>query len=414
MRLRHKVALLGGLYFAQGLPFGFFTKSLPALMRQLGTSLELIGLSSVLFLPWALKFLWAPVVDRRYSPRWGRRRSWLLPMQASMAALLVVMSWWRPALGLWPLMGLVVLINLVSATQDIATDGLAVSILRPEDRGLGNGLQVGAYRVGMIAGGGLLLGSIETLGWSLSFAVMVGLVIASSLPVVWLREPPEPAPDAATDQAAAAPQPDDARPLRSFLRRGRAWSIMALLLGYKFGNALGDAMLKPRMVDLKFTLGDIGWISGTGGSIAGLAGAALGGVLVKPLGHRRALIVFALAQGAAWGGFALLPAPSWGGMLALVCVEHVASGLGTVALFTCMMDWCRPGRGAVDYTVQASVVVISGGVASMASGFIARALGFTGHFTFAAALCVAAAWLAARFYVASPAEEAAAARDLAR
>jgi MFS transporter, PAT family, beta-lactamase induction signal transducer AmpG len=402
MRLRQKVALLGGLYFAQGLPFGFLTKSLPALMRQLGTSLELIGLSSALFLPWALKFLWAPLVDRRYSPRWGRRRSWLLPMQASMVALLALMSLWRPGLGLLPLMALVILINLVSATQDIAADGLAVSVLTPDERGLGNGLQVGAYRVGMIAGGGLLLGLIDDLGWATSFAVMVSLVILSSVPVVALREPPEALPEAHLE---APPAPLRDQPMRSFLRQGRATAVLILLLGYKFGNSLADGMLKPFMIDAGFTLSDIGWISGTGGSVAGLIGAALGGLLTKPLGHRRALIVFAVLQAATWAAFALVPSPSWGALLALVCAEHIASGLGTVALFTCMMDWCRPERGAIDYTVQASLVVISTGVAAMISGFLAKPLGFSLHFALSALLCLAAAWLAARFYVASPQQD---------
>lgn len=394
MRLWHKVALLGGLYFAQGLPFGFFTKSLPALMRQMGAPLELIGLSSALFLPWALKFLWAPFVDRHYWPRVGRRRSWLLPMQAAMMGLLALMALWRPGMGLAPLMVVVVLVNLVSATQDIAADGLAVSVLDPAERPLGNALQVGAYRIGMIASGGLLLGLIDHLGWTASFALMVGLVALSSLPTVRLREPaPEPAPNPTHPNPA-----HDPHPLRGFLRAPHGWAILGLLTAYKFGNSLGDAMLKPFMIDLGLSLSDIGWISGTGGSVAGLAGAALGGLLTRRLGQRRALVIFAIVQAITWAAVAAYPSPTWGALLTLVCAEHVASGLGTVALFTCMMDWVRPHHAATDYTLQASAVVISTGLASMLSGFLARPLGYPLHFTLSAALCLAAAPLAASLY----------------
>jgi PAT family beta-lactamase induction signal transducer AmpG len=363
-------------------------------LRQMGTSLELIGLSSILFIPWALKFLWAPWVDGHYSAKWGQRRSWLLPMQGAMVVLLLLMAVWRPELSIWSLMVLVLLINLVSATQDIATDGLAVSVLTPAERGIGNGLQVGAYRVGMIAGGGLLLGLIDVLGWYTSFLLMVGMVMLSSVPVWRLREPAPVVPERVS-------APPSATPLRDFMKLPHAWSVMVLLIGYKFGNAMADGMLKPFMVDAGLGLSDIGWISGVVGSVAGLVGALLGGALTKPLGHRRALVLFAVLQAFSWLGFVVWSAPSWWQLVALVSVEHVASGLGTVALFTSMMDWCRPHHGAVDYTLQASVVVICTGLATMVSGVLAKQVGYTIHFAISAALCLGSAWLAAKFYVAS-------------
>ena len=68
-----KLGLLASLYVCQGLPFGFFTQALPVLLRKQGVSLEAIGLSSLLALPWALKFVWAPLVDRYFWPGVGRR-----------------------------------------------------------------------------------------------------------------------------------------------------------------------------------------------------------------------------------------------------------------------------------------------------------------------------------------------------
>ena len=157
MRWR-RLGLLGTLYLSQGLPFGFFTQALPLIMRKRGMSLESIGLSSLLALPWALKFVWSPYVDR-----YGTRKSWILPLQLLTALTLVGTAIARDAFAV--VLASVLLTNLLCATQDIATDGLAVDMLANEERGLANGVQVAGYRVGMILGGGVLLIFHERLGW---------------------------------------------------------------------------------------------------------------------------------------------------------------------------------------------------------------------------------------------------------
>ncbi|MCA9710059.1 MAG: MFS transporter, partial [Myxococcales bacterium] len=106
MRTPAKLGLLATLYFSQGLPFGFFTQALPALMRQQGVSLAAIGLSTLLALPWGLKFLWAPLVDRHAHARAGARRGWLLPLQLLSAAVLVALAHADPARSLtWLVVG---------------------------------------------------------------------------------------------------------------------------------------------------------------------------------------------------------------------------------------------------------------------------------------------------------------------
>ena len=181
MRTAGKLGLLGTLYLTQGLPYGFFVQALPVMMRKQGVSLEDIGLASLLALPWALKFLWAPLVDGLGWPRVGRRRSWILPLQGLSIITLALLAGVDPAAGLGLVLAGVFVVNLLSATQDIATDGLAVTILRPEERGLGNGLQVAGYRVGMIIGGGLLLVVHDRLGWPLVFMTMAGVLALASV-----------------------------------------------------------------------------------------------------------------------------------------------------------------------------------------------------------------------------------------
>jgi predicted MFS family arabinose efflux permease len=186
-----------------------------------------------------------------------------------------------------------------------------------------------------------------------------------------------------------------------WVRRPGTGAWFTLLVLFKAGENLATGMLRTFLVDEKLSLSQVGWMLGIVGFTAGLLGALIGGALVNRLGQRRALLVFGTLQ----AGAVLLYALAARGatsvpQLAFVCgVEHLTSGMATAALFTVMMDICRPEHAASDYTVQASLVVMATGSAAAVSGFSAQALGYAWHFTLAAALCaVAVAWVALTFY----------------
>jgi PAT family beta-lactamase induction signal transducer AmpG len=374
-----KFGVLGALYFSQGLPFGFFTQALPVLMRKQGFSLGAIGLSSLVAAPWALKFLWAPAVDRYCVARLGRRKSWIVPLQ--LASLLILGALALTRMDMSRLLAAFFVLNLVAATQDIATDGLAVDLLAERERGFGNGLQVAAYRVGMIAGGGGLLILYDVIGSGGVFASMAVLTLAATLPVWIAREP--------TARSAAS---SGARAGRHFLRRPGALRVLLLLGVYKAGDAFATGMLRPFLSDLGLTLEDIGLLLGTVGFCAGLVGALVGGLLVQRVGRRAALVSFGLLQVVAVAGYAglALGTPGFLALAAWCGAEHFASGMATAALFTCMMDWCSEHSSATDYTVQACAVVIATGAASSLAGFSAQALGYFAHFCLAGVLALGA------------------------
>jgi len=400
MNTRQKLALLAALYMAQGLPYGFFTQALPVLLRERGLSLEAIGLTSLLALPWALKFVWAPAVDRL-----GSRRGWILGTQAAGAAALLALAAVDPTAGLTPLLAGVFIVNALAATQDIATDGLAVRLLGAAERGLGNGVQVAGYRVGMMLGGGALLVAAAALGWSGIFIAMAALVALSSLPL-WRADPTAlraasaatatPGPGASLSTGVGA-RPDPAPPAA---RLSAGW--LALLLAFKAGDALAQGMLRPWLVDRGLGLSEIGALVGGVGFGAGLAGALVGGALMswgRRAGHPEAWLLAAAGglQALSLGGYALVAAGDGAGLVAACGFEHFAGGVATAALFTCMMDRCRPAQASTDYTIQASVVVIASGAAAAASGALAAAVGWVWFFRIAAALgllgaLAAAAW----------------------
>lgn len=375
MSTQRKLVLLGSLYLAQGLPYGFFTQALPVLLRESGMSLPKIGLAGLLALPWALKFAWAPLVDAVHAPRLGRRRGVITPLQLLNAATLAALAL-APAPGaMTALFVAVLLINLFSATQDIATDGLAVEVLRPDERGLGNGLQVGAYRLGMIIGGGAMLWVFARMGWSPAFLMMAAMLAVTTLPILFHRE------DGQREERAA---PSWVVLKQSATRSGIARWLLVLCT-FKTGEWFATGMLRAFLTDSKQSLEDIGLMLGVVGFTAAFAGSMLGGGLTAKLGRRRALVAFGILQTLAIAAMAIaVVRPTVPVFYAVTVAEHFTSGMATAALFTAMMDFSRPSDAGTDYTVQASIVVLASGVASGLSGVSAHNLGYAGHFLAAA------------------------------
>lgn len=367
MTRSHKILLLGSLYLAQGLPYGFFTQALPVLLRDAGYSLKAISATSLLFLPWALKFLWAPFVDHR-----GTRKAWLLPLQVAGVAGALLLSRIDVGEGLVVLLTAAFIFNLIAACQDIATDGLAVRILDSRERGLANGLQVGAYRIGMILGGGLLLWVFAKSGWVTMFTCMAVMLAVTVIPVLTLREPPrmEPRSDASAAQLAVG-----------WVRRLRIPGMLAfigLICFYKFGDSMVASLVGPFMRDSGLSKETIAIMKGTVGSIASLAGAGIGGWFAFRAGRRNALLTCGLLQtmslllylAAAFGigGTAMF----WAATIA----EHLFGSMATVALFTLMMDASDPEHAGTDYTLLACAIVVAMGLANFTGAAIGDAVGY--------------------------------------
>lgn len=388
-----KFAILALLYFSQGVPFGLFVQALPVILREGGTSLAAIGLSSLLAIPWGLKFAWSPWVDRAVFGL-PRRKGWIVPLQLVTTATLVGLMFIDPHEDLTVLLAGILFVNFLNATQDIATDGLAVEILAAAERGLGNGLQVGGYRVGMIFGGAGALVVIDAFGWEPGLAMCAAGLVVALVPVLWIRETRTAVDegDVTADRGLAT--------LWSYVRTPGAGRILLLLILYKFGDALASGMLRPLLVDQGHTMGDIGTIVGGVGFVAGLLGAATGGLIGDRTTRHRALTVGAVLQ--AIGGAFYVPlsigASGFFSAAAIVGIEHFTGGIATVILFTCMMDWCRPEHTGADYTILASTVVIATGAASAISGISAELLGYGGHFAAAVALAIVGGAVAVRLH----------------
>lgn len=383
-----RYALLGALYVAQAVPLGFFIEAVPAIGRQYGLSLQQIGLIQALSLPFMAKFLWAPLVDGYGSSRRGHYRSWLIPLQLSAVVAVLIASQLDVTTQLTPLLAIAGVFMIVAATQDIATDGLAVRCLTFDERGTGNGIQVGGYYLGQILGGGVMLIVFEQFGWRAAMLAMAALLVPPLFVLSRFREAEAP--------AVRKPGVDFHSLVRFFRRRGtRAW--VAVLLIYRAGDAMAMVMLKPLLVDLGWSLTSIGMLLGVGNASAAMTGALLGGRAIASLGRRRCLILFPLLQGTALAALAFISplAESTASIWILSMAAAWTGGMATSALYTSMMDRSRSTTAGTDFTVQQSLAVVGPLVAAALSGSSAAALGYAGHFAAAGGLAVASATLVA-------------------
>lgn len=375
--------LLASLYCAQGLPSGLLAHSLPVLLRQHGVDLALIGLLKLLALPWLLKVFWAPWVDRLASKRLGHHRGWILPLQLGITGVLAALALMQPQRlfdsHLLVLLGLLLLVNLAAATQDIATDGLTVRLLPERWRGLGNSLQVGGYKVGMLVSGSGLLLAMDWFGWHLSLGLVAALLVLMTVPIWRFAEnrelPFQPA------LAEAAGPGLLLRHYRGLLLQPGMLLWLLVLLGFKLGDALGSPMIKPMLVDQGWSNAELGRLTLIS-SLAGIAGALLGGLLYARIGALRALLLFGLLQAAGIAAMAwLVGAGGHTGLVyAVALFEQLADGMSTVALFAVMMRQCRPEHEGADFTLQASVQLLLAGLVGACSGLLAKWLGYQALF----------------------------------
>lgn len=366
-----KLTLLTSLYLAQGLPYGFFTQALPVFLRESNLSLTTIGFTNLLTLPWALKFLWAPQVDRHRFPRLGLRKSWILPAQ--LASILLYVGLGTLTLNAGELTAILVgclLANVFAASQDIATDGTAVDILEPHERGWANGIQVAGYRAGMIVGGGFLIILYPKLGWKGDMFAMAALFALCTLPVLLYKEPLDRSP-------VSKSQPVLVETIAFFLKRGAgAWAVVLLL--YKFGHAAASTMIRPWLVDNHYDFAQIGWILGSAGFAAGFFGAIAGGLIARHANRAHLLIGFGVLQvlGLASYVWPVLTEHATFKIVIASSLDNFTSGLATTVLFTMMMDACSRDRAASDYTAQACAVVVSQTAAGALGGMAAQDWGY--------------------------------------
>ena len=379
---RMLVALLMG--FACGLPLLLTISLLQAWMKEEGVDLTVIGLMALVGLPYTLKFLWAPFLDRFTLPFFGRRRGWLLVAQLSLIFSIVGLGLTDPGNNPWMVAFAAFLVTFFSASQDIVVDAYRREDLSDEELGLGSSLYVNGYRVGMLlaSGGGLIMAD------HMSFFMVYVIMAACMLPgVLTTLLAPEPDVSAGTPkslkEAVVGPLVD------YFSRSGAVW-ILAFILLYKIGDQMASAMTMPFYLDMGFSKTEIGTVVKIFGFWATIAGSLIGGVLMLRMGINRSLWIFGFLQALSTAGFAILAKIGYNISLlsGVIAFENLSAGMGTAAYVAFMASITNKKFTATQYALLTSLMGIPRVMASAPTGFLAKNIGWEGFFIFCTLIAI--------------------------
>lgn len=380
---RMLVALLMG--FSSGLPLLLIGSVLQAWLKDGGVDLARIGLFALVGLPYALKFLWAPLFDRYVLPLLGRRRGWLAVTQLLLAAALAALSLTTPSpADLLPVSAAALLVAFFSASQDIVVDAYRRESLTDAELGLGSALYVNGYRVGMLvaSGGGLILADLTS--FPAVFQSMAALMVLSVVVTLAAVEPPLPQ-DRPRSLGEAV-----YLPFRDYFRRDGAWLALAFILFYKLGDTMAGSITTPFYLDLGYSKTEIGAVVKLFGFWATIAGATLGGVWILRIGMNRALWWFGIGQMVSTFGFVLLAQLPRDpvALAAVVAVENFTAGLGTAAFVGFMGALTDRRFTATQYALLSSLMGVPRVLVSAPTGWFAQAMGWPAFFTLCTALAL--------------------------
>lgn len=365
------------LGFASGLPLLLTATTLQAWLSTAGMDLTHIAWLGLTSLPYTLKFLWAPGLDRWVLPGLGRRRGWIGLCQFGLFLGLMTLAQLSPLVDSVAFVAVVFVIVLLSATQDIAIDAYRAEILPMEQRGLGASVFVLGYRLSMlVAGSGaLLLASVSD--WTTVYQAMAALVLLLLLITLHIVEPP-----AVADSGPVSLQAVILQPLQEFWARPGAAGLLALIVCYKLGDSLAGALTLPFLLrGLEFSLAEVAYINQGLGLVASIAGGLGGGLLMLRLNLFQALLWFGLLQMVSNLSFMILAGYGKSNALMAVAVvfENLSGGMGTAALVALLMSLCNPRFTAAQFALLSALAAL-GRLLSPVAGSVAVEYGWVNFF----------------------------------
>ncbi len=380
-----RIAVVTLLGFASGLPLALTGGTLQAWLTVEGVDIKTIAWFSWIGLPYLLKFLWSPAMDRFVPPFLGRRRGWILMGQVGLVIGIAAMALGSPNDSLWFIGAMALWVAFSSASQDIVIDAYRTDLLPQHERGMGAAVNVLGYRIAMLASGGLALILADQIGWKSTYLVMAGVMALTMIVTLFAPEPESPARAPRTLGEAVV------GPLKDLINRKGALTLFLLVMLYKFGDALAGTLTTAFLIrGVGFTPTDVGVVNKGLGLAALLLGALLGGVLLAKLSLVRALLLFGVLQAVSNLSFAWL---AWAGksyplLVFTVAFENLASGMGTAAFVALVMALCHRSYSATQYALLSAIASLGRILFGPLTGTLVEKFGWGEFFvlTFFAAL----------------------------
>ncbi len=363
------------LGFASGLPLFLTSVTLQAWMTKEGVDLTTIGLFSLVSLPYSIKFLWSPFMDRYVPPFWGRRRGWLVVTQIALLVAIAAMFFQNPKQGVEVLAINAIAIAFFSASQDIAFDAYRTDVLTSREMGAGAAITVLGYRLALIVTGSLAFILADHIPWPVVYLIMAALMALGMLGT-WLA--PEPTkPVESPDKLVAAV----IKPLGEFFQRQGiilGSLILVFICLYKFGDGVLASMSTPFLLKTGFSQTDLGAIRGGMGLVASIVGGLVGAAILSKIGINKSLMVFGILQAVSNGGYLAIAliGKNYSLLVLAINLENFCGGMGTTALVAYLMSLCNPSYTAFQYALLSSFMAFSRDVLLAPAGRVAELTGW--------------------------------------
>ncbi len=376
--------------FAGGLPLLLVGSTLQAWMTEAGIDLGTIGLFANIGLPYSLKVLWAPLMDRYHF--WpGRRRSWMGAMQLLLVISIFALSLFEPAQNIYGLACVALAVAVFSATQDVAIDAYRREILSDEELGLGSSLYVVGYRVALlVAGAGALILADRLLlptgatNWPLVYQLMalvmaLGLVFTAFIS----REDPQLETPKTLQEAVIGP-------FKEFFQRDGALLVVLFIVLYKLGDTMAANMTTPFMLLKGYTKTDIATVVKGFGLFSLICGGVLGGLGTMKMGILRSLWIFGILQALSTAGFCWLSMAetSMFNLTLVIAFENLSAGLGSSAYAAFMASMTNRRYTGTQYALLTALMALPRTVLSAPTGYMAEWMGWNGFFLFCTLIAI--------------------------
>jgi len=365
------------LGFSSGLPLALSGGTLQAWLTVENVDIKTIGMFSLVGLPYTLKFIWSPLMDRFIVPVFGRRRGWIALSQLALIGLILGMSVTSPQNGLWFLALLAFCLTFVSASQDVAIDAYRAEVLREPERGMGAAVSVTGYRLAMLVSGALALIFSGYLGWRATYMLMA-LIMSIGVIAVWLGPEPE---DPGTPPSSMKDAVEG--PFKEFFSRTGVWSLLALIILYKLGDAFAGSLTTTFLIrGMSFSVGEVGTINKGMGLASTIIGALFGGVLMARLRLFKSLLIFGILQAVSNLSFMVLAlvGKSYPLMIFTIAFENLAGGMGTAAFVAFLMVLCNHSYTATQFALLSALASLGRVFVGPLSGVLVDGMGWTVFF----------------------------------
>jgi PAT family beta-lactamase induction signal transducer AmpG len=380
-----RIAVITFLGFSSGLPLALTGATLQAWMTVSGVDLRTIGIFALAGLPYTLKFLWSPLMDRFVPPWLGRRRGWILLTQLGLVVGIAAMAFSSPQYAPLLLAVLALTVAFTSASQDIVIDAYRTDVLHEQERGVGAAVFVMGYRIAALVSGALALVLSDLIGWQNTYLFIAGLMGIGILTTFLGPEPEEKVTPPANMKEAVW------GPLMEYFSRNSAFPLLLLIILYKLGDAYAGSLTTAFLIrGMEFSVSEVGTINKGLGFASLITGAMLGGTLMVRLGLFRSLLIFGMLQALSNLSFMALAwtGKSYGMLVFAVAFENFSGGMGTAAFVSLLMALCDHRYTATQYALLSSLAALGRIFISPTSGFLVESVGWTSFFfvTFLTAL----------------------------